>query len=205
MKKEGTGHWLAKHCLAPSGVKLCLHRPRRYGYSWSVTNQPENWVCRVGTQLGCVANSVLLFLHTQLLELPIYPQAQTGLHMGSALMTLCGERVLCWKAGWASSCLCPHFPIDHAWTSSKFPGAPGSRCCPLLVVSILSARPKFSHSLVLCVNSFSPPQNISCGSGKGNTMGSCFSVVAELRIQWPSLPEVARSLSPQLPRALGLP
>lgn len=82
VEKEDTGHLLAKHCLAPSGVNLLLHRPGTYGYSWSVTNQPENWVGRVGTLLGCVAILFLLFLHTQLLELPIYPWAQTRLTIG---------------------------------------------------------------------------------------------------------------------------
>lgn len=96
-------------------------------------------------------------------------------------------------------------PNDHAWASPRFPGAPRPRCCPLLMVYLLSAGPKFSHSLLLCAYPPSPPLSFSCGSRKGNTMGSCFSEVAQLRIQQPSLPKVARSLSPQLPRALGLP
>lgn len=76
MKKEDTGHLLTKASLSSFRSKL-LHSPRIYDYSWSITNQPENWVCRLGTLLGCVA---ILFCYVYILS--IYPQAQTGLPVG---------------------------------------------------------------------------------------------------------------------------
>lgn len=63
-------------------MNLVLHRP---GTSWLflISNKPARELGRQGRHpAGLCGYSVLLFLHTQLLELPIYPQAQTGLPMG---------------------------------------------------------------------------------------------------------------------------
>lgn len=167
-------------------MNLVLHRP---GTSWLflISNKPARELGRQGRHpAGLCGYSVLLFLHTQLLELPIYPQAQTGLPMGLS------PQDTVWRAGplvegrpgrqlplpslphWLFLpviMLGPHqgFQVPQglcgvapfSWSASRLPGSSFHThfCCVLFVPP-------------------APPLNFSCGPAKGNATGSCFSVVA---------------------------
>lgn len=177
-RREGTGTSVGK--ALPSSLRSELTSPQTWNvWLFLVSNKPARELGRQGRHPAGLCGYSVFAISTY----SAFRTAHLFTGTNRAQTTLYGEGPLGGMQAGPTVAFVLSFPLalspgDHAWASPRFPGAPRLPCCPLPVVGLLSAGPKFSHPLLLCAYPPSSPPSFSCGSGKGNTTGSCFSEVA---------------------------